>query len=346
MGQSTNDVVPSIMKLCCYKRMEFLENELDMLAKVLKQKAKSYSKSVKLGRTCLQDALPMTFGQQFGAYLSFVNRQLDEIRRIKPMCLNIPLAATAIGTGLGAFKGYVNEIYPIISRELGVRVNPEEDFFDGLQNADAYSKISGLLKSVAMGLSKIATDLRLLCSGPHAGFQEIILPAVQPGSSIMPGKINPAIPELINQICYQVCGNDTAISMAVEGGELELNTMEMLIIKNLFESFDLLTQGTSVFANHCIEGLSINEKKCIIDAEKSLALSTIISLLYGYQEGVLVAKEAAKTGKSVKEIAIEKNLVTPDEADELFDPLLLSDPEKNAAIFTKCFEIKKNRKKK
>jgi len=207
----------------------------------------------------------------------------------------------------------------------------EENLFDGLQNADFYIEISANLKRLATTLSKIATDFRILSSGPRAGINELNLPAVQPGSSIMPGKVNPVIPELINQIGYQICGNDVAITMAVEGGELDLNVWEPVIIKNLCESFKLLQNGLIIFADKCIDGLEPNEQICAKFANDSTALSSI----FGYKVGTKVARKAFEEDKSVKEVVLELKILKPDEADEALDPFVMIYPQKSASIIKK-----------
>lgn len=297
-----------------------------------------FSGIVKLGRTCLQDAVPMTVGQQFSGYLEFVRRQIHNIRQLRPECLKIVLGGTAVGTCLGTFPGYMDAVYPYLSTEMGVEIKPEANFFDGMQNGDIYLRISALVKAVATGMSKIATDLRILSSGPRAGFNELELPAVQPGSSIMPGKINPVMPELINQICYQVCGNDTAVTMAVEGGELDLNVWEPVIIKNLFEAFRLTANGIGLFGEKCIRGITVNADKCRADAEASVALSTVVSMLYGYKEGSRIAIEAYGQNKTIREVVIASGCMTEDQARELLDPLTLADAEKSARVIKRCME--------
>ncbi|MEN6414595.1 MAG: aspartate ammonia-lyase [Veillonellales bacterium] len=336
MGQSTNDVIPAAMSLTCCIYLKELIDSLRYLEKHLAKKVDEFRLIVKVSRTCIQDAVPITLGQEFSGYLSFIRRHISQFEQIMHSCAELSLGATAVGTGLGAFSGYVSKVYEYLTRLTGIPVKVKANLFDGLQNADPYLQVSGTLKTLATGLGKIATDLRIMSSGPRAGFNEIELPSVQPGSSIMPGKVNPVMPELMNQICYQVCGNDSAISMAVEGGELDLNVWEPLIIKCLSESFKILTRGIFRFTDYCISGIKANEAVCKRNAEYSLAISTVIAALFGYETGTKVAKEAYRTGATVKEVALKMGLFTEEEAETLMDPLTLTDPSKSSEILALC----------
>lgn len=332
MGQSTNDVIPAAMSLSCYNYLTDLLASLEYFKKHLEKKTEEFKTVVKVSRTCIQDAVPITLGQEFSGYLSFIRRHISLIEESLEACVELPLGATASGTGLGAFPEYHNKVYIHLKEITGIPVRRKENLFDGLQNGDSYVRVSGVLKSLATGLGKMARDLRLMSSGPRAGFNEIELPAVQPGSSIMPGKINPVMPELINQICYQVCGNDFAITMAVEGGELDLNVWEPVIIKCLSESFTLLTNGIRLFTERCVSEIKANKSICQSNAEASLAISTVISALFGYEVGTMVAKEAVATGSNIKETSIRLGILTLEEAELLLDPLMLTDYEKSSKV--------------
>lgn len=332
MGQSTNDVIPSAMTLSCYLYVKELIASLEHLEKCLKKKEEEFKSVVKVSRTCIQDAVPITLGQEFSGYRSFILRHIALAKESAEECTILTLGATASGTSLGAFPGYINKVYENLGTVTGVPVRKNENFFDGMQNGDAYVRISGVLKSLATGLGKMARDFRIMSSGPRAGFKEIELPPVQPGSSIMPGKINPVMPELINQICYQVCGNDFAITMAAEGGELDLNVWEPVIIKCISESFRLLTNGSRLFADLCVAGIKPNTSVCQSYAESSIAISTVISALFGYEAGTKIAQEAFATGESVKEVSIKNGLLTREEADILMDPLMLTDYEQSSKV--------------
>ncbi|QKF81540.1 aspartate ammonia-lyase [Halarcobacter ebronensis] len=339
MGQSTNDVIPSAMKIATYKNLDQLLEPLDILEKTLKNRQKKYENILRLGRTCLQDALPMTFGQYFSGYISFVQRMKKKVENLKKECLELPLGATAIGTSLSVQPKYLENIYKHLKKESNINFRKEENFFDGLQNADLYIEISATLKRVATTLSKMATDFRILSSGPKAGFQEINLPAVQPGSSIMPGKVNPVIPELINQIAYQVCGNDMTISMAVEGGELDLNVWEPIIIKNLSESFRLLNNGIRIFSKKCIANLTPNKEISTKYALDTFALSTTISAIFGYKTGTLVSRKAFNEKKTIKDVVLELKLLTQEEAKEVLDPYNMIDEQISSNMILKYQKI-------
>lgn len=333
MGQSTNDVIPSAIALACYRHAEELKESLLVLEKALSEKATEFRHVVKISRTCVQDAVPITLGQEFSGYHAFVGRHVELLDQIMfARSLELPLGATASGTGLGVYPGYLKEVYLQLGKITQIKLRQKANLFDGLQNGDGYVRLSGLLKSLATGLGKIARDLRLMSSGPRAGFQEIVLPTVQQGSSIMPGKVNPVMPELLNQICYQVCGNDTAVTMAAEGGELDLNVWEPVIIKNLTESFEILTGGTRLFADLCVRGIQANEARCKKDAEAALANATVISAVFGYGMGTKVAEAAHATGKTIKETAVELGVFSLEEAERLLDPLMLTDVKQSSKL--------------
>jgi aspartate ammonia-lyase len=283
MSQSTNDVLPSAMKMACFFYIEDLLNSLAEMEGSLARKVKEFADVVKIARTCLQDAVPITLGQQFSGYHSFIKRQIGELKKLQKDCLSIVIGATAVGTGIGAAPGYQEKMYEFLPLIAIVPVIKEDNFFDGLQNADTFLKISAYLKALSSGLSKMSSDLRLLSSGPRAGFAEIRLPAVQPGSSIMPGKINPCIPEMMMQVCFDVYGKDQAITFAVDRGELDLNIWEPIILKNLFDSFLILTNSITLFTEECLDGIEVNKTVCLNNAVSSLSLSVVISTLFGYQ---------------------------------------------------------------
>jgi len=336
LGQSTNDVIPAAMKITAYLNLHDLLKSMKILEDALAKKTSEFKDIVKLGRTCIQDAVPLTMGQEFSGYLTFLRRQIKKIKSAAEGCLELPLGATAVGTELSTFPGYLEKVYPCLREITGINVVKEENFFDGLQNGDVYIDVSSALKSLATGLSKMATDFRILSSGPRAGFNEMELPAVQPGSSIMPGKINPVMPELINQVCYQVCGNDLTISMAVEGGELDLNVWEPVIIKSLFESCRLLTKAIPLFTEKCVLGITANKEVCRKYAESSVALSTVIASLYGYKTGSAVAKKAYQENIGIKEAAVQMGLLSLQEAEKLLDPALLTDARRCAETIDKA----------
>lgn len=328
MSQSTNDVLPSAMKMACYFYIDDLLISLNKIECSLANKTEEFSGVVKIARTCLQDAVPITLGQQFSGYHSFIKRQIEEMKKLQKNCLSIVIGATAVGTGIGAAPGYTEKIYEYLPEVSHLAVIKVDNFFDGLQNADIYLKISSCLKGLSSGLSKIASDLRLLSSGPRAGFAEINLPAVQPGSSIMPGKINPCIPEMMMQVCFDVYGNDQAITFAVDRGELDLNIWEPIILKNIFDSFSILTNCITLFTEKCLNGIKANKTVCLKNAENSLSLSVVISSIFGYQVANNIASEAYEKNLTVKEVAVEKGLFNEADAAELLNPENLTDAVK------------------
>lgn len=335
MGQSTNDVIPASMKMTCRVNLQKLIIEVEKLEHILHTKAVAFDQFVKIGRTCLQDAVPMTFGQQFSGYHSQIQRIKNALIKANDMSLMLPLGGTAVGTGLSTQAGYLENVYHELRAITGENYQAEHNFFDGLQNADFYIDISAQLKKLAAAMSKIATDLRIQGSGPRAGFNELKVPAIQPGSSIMPGKINPVMPELINQIAYQVIGNDITITMAVEGGELDLNVWEPVITKALFESCTLLTNAIPLFIDKCLLELEINQEVSKRYAQESTALATVIATLFGYQTGSKVAKAAFQKNCSVREIVLQEKILTAQQADYLLDPMVMTDPAKSTAAIAR-----------
>lgn len=331
MGQSTNDVIPAAMKMTSRVNIKQLIVQLEKLEEGLADKSRRFADKVKLGRTCLQDAVPMTFGQQFGAYCTQARRLKEKLTLVNEDALFLPLGATAIGTGLSTHQGYVPAVYQWLETITGEKYRPETDFFDSLQHGDFYIEFSSQLKKIAAFLSKMATDFRIQGSGPRAGFNEIIVPAVQPGSSIMPGKINPVMPELVNQVAYQVIGNDLTVTMAVEGGELDLNVWEPVLLKALFESCSLLSRVIPLFIDKCLVDIEINEEVSARYARESTALATIVATLFGYQVGSRIAKAAYEQKCSVRQVVLSEKLLSPEQADYLLDPMIMTDPQKSTA---------------
>ncbi len=340
-GQSTNDVIPSALKLTLHFYALHLIDSLQVLEEAIAQKVDEFEDVVKLSRTCLQDAVPITLGQEFSAYLALIRRGIRKLEKQADACLDIPLGATAVGTGLGSRKGYVEAVYPHLQQISGLTVRRDENFFDGLQNGDFFIEFSACLKAIATGLSKMATDLRILSSGNRTGMREIVLPPVQAGSSIMPGKINPSFPELINQIAYQVCGNDLSVSMAVEGAELDLNIWDSIIAKCLFESCELMTRSINLFATKCVRGIVANREECKRQAESTLSLAVVISMVYGYETGVKVAKYAHQQNLTIKEAAIALEILSPEMAEELLDTHMLTDADRSVEIISRMAEKQK-----
>ena len=323
--QSTNDVFPTAILLAVHKKLLGLIEETKKLGEVFSAKSEEFRDVVKIGRTCLQDALPITLGQEFSGYASFTKRQVKFLEEISGECLEVPLGGTAVGTGLGCEPGYKETVDLYLKEITGWNVRLSANYFDSFQHGDLYMKISYGMKALSAGLSKISADFRLMSSGPRAGLGEISLPDILPGSSIMPGKVNPTLPELMNQVCFQVSGNDTTISMAVEHCDLDLNVWESVIGKCLFESLSVLTNSIALFRDYCVAGIRANREICRKYAEESISLSAVISSLFGYPAGSRVAKIAADKKISVGEAAIEAGLLTSQEAEEVLNPLNLTD---------------------
>lgn len=332
MCQSTNDVIPSAMKMTAWRLLGELEEALHSFIAVLDNKAEAFADDVKLGRTCLQDALPLTLGQQFSGYRSAFARSLQLISNVRHHCLELPMGATAIGTEFGTWPGYKDAFYSVLSENTAIDFTPESNFFDALQNADFWIAVSAALKSTANILNKLASDLRVMASGPRAGLAEITLPAVQPGSSIMPGKINPVIPEMAIQVYFRVLGNDLSITRACEG-ELELNVWESLIVNCICESSRLLTECLPLFSEKCLKHLTANKERCAQDAGNSLALSTVIATRFDYKIASDVAKKADQEGKSIYQVVVESGLLPPEQASRLLDPKVLTRPERFHALY-------------
>lgn len=330
MAQSTNDTIPSATHLAIAPRLDLIIERLQALQSSFEKKADEFKDVVKVGRTCWQDALPLTLGQEFGGYASLMARLIKKLQAVRPGCFELVMGGSAVGTGLGASSGYMKAFYKHISQDLSEKVTSQENIFDGFQNPDFFVTVSGLVKEVATSLSKISKDLRLMSSGPRSGFMEITLPALSPGSSIMPGKINPTVPEMVIQIAHQVVGNDVAIAMAYDEGELDLNVWDATFYKCLFENLQLVGEEILILKRDCIDGISANCDRCRDEAHSSLAISTVVAATQGYPLGVKVAHYAEEKGLTIKEAVLEMGLMTKAEADHLLDPMLLVDPEKMA----------------
>ena len=317
MSQSTNDVIPAAMKMAVGAELGSLRAALGHLVDALTEKERVFASTVKLARTCLQDALPITFGQQFSGYRSALERQLRDLCVLETSCLGLPLGATAVGTGFGASAGYRQFVFEDLCALTGKNYHAEENLFDALQNADHWIRVSGGLKAIAITLSKLSSDLRLMSSGPRAGLAEITLPAVQPGSSIMPGKVNPVMPEMMMQVAFRVVGNDATVTRAAEG-ELDLNVWESVTLEAVSESIRLMRRAVPLFVSGCIAGIEVNDVRGHADASGSIALSAALAAIYGYPTASAVAKHAATRGISVSLAAVEYGLMNQTDADALF----------------------------
>lgn len=325
-GQSTNDVIPTAGKMTSLRLLKKLKKQLLRLHSALEQKADEFDSIIKMGRTQLQDAVPIRLGQEFKAYSVAILRDLNRMDKAMDEMRTLNMGGTAVGTGLNADESYLRRIVPNLSEISGMDLVQAYDLIDATQNLDSFVAVSGAVKACAVTLSKIANDLRLMSSGPRAGFGEINLPAKQNGSSIMPGKVNPVIPEVVNQVAFNAIGNDMTITMAAEAGQLELNAFEPIIFYCLFQSIDTIAYAVNTFVDNCVIGITANETRCRYFVENSVGIITAICPYVGYQKAAKIAKEAIKTGESVRKLIIEKGLLTKEQMDEIMDPVQMTEP--------------------
>lgn len=325
-GQSTNDVIPTAGKMTSLRLLKKLKKQLLRLHSALEQKADEFDSVIKMGRTQLQDAVPIRLGQEFKAYSVAILRDLNRMDKAMDEMRTLNMGGTAVGTGLNADESYLRRIVPNLSEISGMDLVQAYDLIDATQNLDSFVAVSGAVKACAVTLSKIANDLRLMSSGPRAGFGEINLPAKQNGSSIMPGKVNPVIPEVVNQVAFNAIGNDMTITMAAEAGQLELNAFEPIIFYCLFQSIDTIAYAVNTFVDNCVIGITANETRCRYFVENSVGIITAICPYVGYQKAAEIAKEAIKTGESVRKLIIEKGLLTKEQMAEIMDPVQMTEP--------------------
>jgi aspartate ammonia-lyase len=309
LGQSTNDVVPTALKLACYEAARPLSQALARLAGALQARAAAFSDVLRLGRTCLQSAQPMTLGQAFGGYAAAVARARDKVTAAAGDLLIVPLGGTAIGTGFGAADGYREAALRHLAEATGWSITGPEDLFDGMQNADAFARFSGELRVAADIIGKVAGDLVILSSGPAGGLGEVTLPAVQAGSSIMPGKINPVMPMMMQQVAFAVSGNDVTVSMAALQGQLEINHFEPIMASRIFDSLRLLTNGAHLFADRCIDGLQANPEQSLQNLMASSALATAFVPQLGYEMTSRLVKQSLVEKRPFIDLAIEQGLI-------------------------------------
>ncbi len=326
MSQSTNDVYPTALRLTLSQKMDGLMAEMTYLRDAFAHKADEFADVIKMGRTQLQDAVPMTLGQEFGAWAIMVTEDIQRVAEAQSLIREINMGATAIGTGLNAHPDYARLVTEKLRLLTGIPVVGSENLIEATQDTGAYVQLSGVLKRVAVKLSKICNDLRLLASGPRAGLHEINLPARAPGSSIMPGKVNPIIPEVVNQVAFEVIGNDVSVTLAAEAGQLELNVMEPVIAYNLFTSLDMLGRACRTLADRCVEGITANREVCRWMVENSIGLVTALNPYIGYEKSAQVADEALKSGRSVYEIVLEKGYLSQAELNDILSPENMTKP--------------------
>ncbi len=319
-SQSTNDVYPTALRIAVHHKLTGLINNLETLKKTFSQKGRAFANILKMGRTQLQDAVPMTLGMEFAAYAVTISEDILRLGETRALMQEINLGATAIGTGLNAPEGYAPLVAQKLCEVTKLPLVTSPNLVEATWDTGAYIQVSGVLKRVAIKLSKICNDLRLLSSGPVAGLNEINLPKMQPGSSIMPGKVNPVIPEVVNQVAYKVTGNDVAITMASENGQLELNAMEPLIAFNLLESADMLSRAVNTLGLKCIVGITANEAHCKRIVENSLGVATALVPVIGYEASSQIVKEALKSERTLAELVVEQGFLTEDELEQLITP--------------------------
>ncbi len=328
LSQSTNDAYPTALKIGLLFSIDGLLGAMDYLKKAFSNKEKEFRNVIKMGRTQLQDAVPMTLGQEFGAYATMLSEDIRMLKKSARLLQEINMGGTAIGTGINADPAYAKLCTEELCKVTGMNLKLSGNLVEATQDTGVFVQLSGVFKRISVKLSKICNDLRLLSSGPRAGLNEINLPEMQPGSSIMPGKVNPVIPEVVNQIAFQVIGNDLTITMAAEAGQLELNVMEPIIAFNLFQSIDIMRSGMMTLADRCILGIKTNKAVCRGYVENSIGIVTALNPYIGYENSSSIAREALKTGKSVYELVLERNLLTKEEIDRILSPEAMLHPRR------------------
>ena len=320
MAQSTNDAYPSAMHLGLYFINESVQASLKELIKAFDDKKKAFANIIKMGRTQLQDAVPMTLGQSFGAFADAMKHEAARLQRAADEFLYTNMGATAIETGITAEPGYAKYCTEYLREISGLDIKLSRNLIEATHDTSCMVAYSSALKSIAIRLSKICNDLRLMSSGPRTGIEEIKLPPKQPGSSIMPGKVNPVIPEVVNQICFKVIGNDFAVTMASEAAQLELNVMEPVMVESLVESATWMSRAFSTLRIECIEGIEANRKHCEEQVKHSIGIVTALKPYIGYSNCTEIAKEALESGKSVYDLVLERNLLSKKQLDVILNP--------------------------
>lgn len=333
MSQSTNDAYPTGFRLGLYYSVQGLLHQLDELQKAFRAKGDEFNDIIKMGRTQLQDAVPMTLGQEFTAFGSNLGEEQRTISTAANALLEINLGATAIGTGINTPSGYRDQVVAALREVTGLDIQASPDLIEATSDTGGYVMMHSAIKRAAMKLSKICNDLRLLSSGPRAGLNEINLPERQAGSSIMPAKVNPVIPEVVNQVCFKVFGNDITVSMAAEAGQLQLNVMEPVIAQSLFGSVKLLSNASATLREKCVTGITANREVCEAYVANSIGIITYLNPLIGHHNGDLVGKEAARTGRGVRELILEKGLLTEEELNRALSKENLMHPEFRGKLY-------------
>lgn len=326
MSQSTNDTFSTAMRLALLATLKDLQTELLALEKSLRMKGVEFDRVVKAGRTHLQDAVPVRLGQEFKAYGLALRKCRLALERAGESCRELGIGGTAVGTGLNTKAGYREEVVKHLCRMTGLELKAAEDMVEAMQSQSAAAEVSASLRNLALELIRIANDLRLLSSGPKTGLGEIRLPPLVPGSSIMPGKVNPSILEMLNMVCFQVVGNDLTVSMAVQAGQLELNVMMPVMVFDILFSIEILTNGLRVTRLRCVDGIEADEERCRYYSEASLGLATILNPVIGYAKASEVVKRALREDKTVVEVIREEKILSEAEIREIIDPLKMTEP--------------------
>lgn len=326
MAQSTNDVFPTAMRLAALELAQELDGELRHLSEALSRKGMEFDHILKSGRTHLQDAVPIRLGQEFSAWGIAVENNRAGLERSFPGLRELGIGGTAVGTGLNAEEAFIDLIVEGLARETGEELTRGESLVERMQNMDPFVALSSSVKGAAVNVIKLANDLRLLSSGPRTGLAEINLPAMQPGSSIMPGKVNPVLPEVTNMVCFQVMGCDLAVSLAAQAGQLELNVMMPVIAFNTLFAMEIFKNCLRQLTTLCITGISANEERCRSYLDQSVGLATVLAPSIGYAAAAEVAKESAKTGNSIRQVILERGILTEEELEEVLSPYPLTTP--------------------
>ncbi len=326
MGQSTNDVVPTALKVAGWVAIHRLIDAMNVLRVEFEAKSDEFKDILKMGRTQLQDAVPMTLGQEFSAYGVMLAEDIERLRETTRLICEINMGATAIGTGITAHPEYAARVCQRLREITGIPFVTAPNLVEATQDAGVFVQLSGVLKRVAIKLSKVCNDLRLLSSGPRAGFGEINLPAMQAGSSIMPGKVNPVIPEVVNQIAFEVIGNDVTVSFAAEAGQLQLNAFLPIVAHSIFKSLTHLRNGCLVLAERCVRGITANRERLAEHMNRSIGIVTALNPHIGYANATEIAQEALRTGRSVYDLVLEKKLLTKEQLHEILRPEALTKP--------------------
>jgi aspartate ammonia-lyase len=325
-SQSTNDAYPTAIKLAVIFSLKDTLGAMRELRDALAAKGEEFAHVLKMGRTENQDAVPMTLGQEFGAYAVMIDTAMAALNRSAEELYELNMGATAIGTGINSPPGYADLVTKRLAEITGLPLTKAPNLIEATQNSGAFAQMAGTLKRAAVQISKICNDLRWLASGPRCGLNEINLPRMQPGSSIMPGKVNPVIPELVNQVCYQIIGYDVTISMACEASELELNMAEPIIAYDLLHGLMILKNACVALVARCVTGITANEERCRSYVQNSIGLVTALNPVIGYERSAAIAKEALATGESVYDLVLKQGWLTKAQLDDMLDPVHMTDP--------------------